>query len=487
MVRVQQQRQTGIFILSKCNINHQMNKSAMNNKKIWMLVMLLLLVQTGFSQRRDRVAEVLAENPGKTFIVYKFDVKENIAPPAVHKLRKAFADADSLGADFLLMHLNTYGGMVDAADSMRTRLMQSPIPVIVFIDNNAASAGALISIACDRIYMRPGANIGAATVVDQTGEVVADKFQSYMRSMMRSTAEAKGRDPQIAQAMVDPSFEIEGIIEEGKVLTFTSSEALKWGFCEGIAENISEVLELAGIENYILEEQKLTTMDRIIGFLINPVVSALLIMLILGGIYFELQTPGVGFPILLALSAALLYFAPLYLEGLASHYEIILFIVGIILVAIELFVIPGFGVTGILGLLFIISGLAIAMVGNEGFDFSGVPYVDLVKAFMIVIIAFFLSLTGSFYLSRKLFTTSRFGELALNTVQNTDEGYTSADIHMKELLGKTGTAFTMLRPSGKVEIDDEIFDATAITGYVDKGETVRVVKYETSQIFVIKA
>ncbi|MFW5707931.1 MAG: SDH family Clp fold serine proteinase, partial [Bacteroidota bacterium] len=141
--------------------------------------------------REDRVSQLVAENPGKEFLVYKFDIKEQIAAPSLRRTQRAFEDADSLGADVILIHMNTYGGQVDVADSIRTRIMQSRIPVMVFIDNNAASAGALISIATDRIYMRPGANIGAATVVDQTGEVVADKFQSYMRSMMRSTAEAK--------------------------------------------------------------------------------------------------------------------------------------------------------------------------------------------------------------------------------------------------------------------------------------------------------
>ena len=436
--------------------------------------------------RHDRVTEALEASPGKTFLVYKFDVKENIAPPALRRLQKAFEEADSLNADFILLHMNTYGGMVDAADSMRTRIMQSRIPVIVFIDNNAASAGALISIAADRIYMRPGGNIGAATVVDQTGEVVPDKFQSYMRSMMRSTAEAKGRDPQIAQAMVDPAIEVEGVIEAGKVLTFTASEAMRWGFAEGMAETVEEVLQLAGIVPNEIVEQHLTFVERIIQFLISPIVSGLLIMLILGGIYFELQTPGLGFPILVAISAALLYFAPLYLEGLTTYYEIVLFVLGIILIAIELFVIPGFGVTGVLGAIFVISGLALAMVGNVGFDFTGVPGAEILKAFLIVIIAFFVSLTGSFYLGQKLFSTTRFGELALDTIQQTDAGYTSADATMKSLVGQTGVAFTMLRPSGKVDIDDEIYDATALTGFVDKGEKIKVVKYETSQVFVIK-
>ncbi len=448
---------------------------------------LLLFASSLFAQRSDRVSEAIEQEPGKTFRVYVYEMKEEIARPAVFKTQKAFREADSLGVDFVLIHMNTYGGAVDAADSIRTRILQSKIPVIVFVDNNAASAGALISIASDRIYMRPGANIGAATVVDQTGEVVPDKFQSYMRSMMRSTAEAKGRDPEIAQAMVDPSFEIPGIIEEGKVLTFTASEAMRFGFCEGLAENIEELMQVAGIENYEIIEQKLSWTERLIGFLISPLVSGLLIMLILGGIYFELQTPGIGFPIMLAVAAALLYFAPLYIEGLASHWEIAFFIVGVILVAVELFVIPGFGVTGVLGALFVITGLAMAMVGNDGWDFTGVPAREIMVAFMIVIIAFFLSLTLSFYIGQKLFTqTSRFKGFALNTIQETESGYTSANVQMKSLVGKTGTAFTVLRPSGKIEVEDDIYDATALTGYIEKGEAIRVVKYETSQVFVVK-
>lgn len=451
---------------------------------IWLVLSALVLPVMG--QRDDRVSQTLEREGERQYRVYKYEIMQQIAPPAVRLTEKAMADADTMNADFILLHLNTYGGTVDGADVIRTLIMQSPVPVIVFVDNNAASAGALISIAADRIYMRPGGNIGAATVVDQTGDVVPDKYQSYMRSMMRSTAEAKGRDPQIAQAMVDPSIEVEGVIEAGKVLTFTATEAVEWGFSEGLAENIEEVLQLAGIHDYELVEQRLTAVDRTIGFLINPVVSGLLIMLILGGIYFELQTPGIGFPILIALGAALLYFAPLYLEGLASHWEILFFIGGIVLIAVELFVIPGFGVTGILGALMVITGLAMAMVGNIGFDFTGVDGQEILRAFLIVIIAFFISLTASFYLGQKLLTTSRFGELALTSVMQTTSGYSSANVTMRTLVGKEGISTTMLRPSGKVEIDDDMYDAVAISGFIDRGERVMVVKYETSQLFVKK-
>ncbi len=439
-------------------------------------------------EREDRVAEKIAESPDKEFVVYKFDMKEQIAAPVLRNTQRAFEEADSLDADFILIHMNTYGGQVNIADSIRTRIMQSRIPVIVFIDNNAASAGALISIASDHIYMRPGANMGAATVVDQSGEVVPDKFQSYMRSTMRSTAEAKGRDPNIAEAMVDPSVVVEGVSEEGKVLTFTASEAMKWGFSEGMAENVEEVMQNAGIENYSIIEQQHTGLDKIINFLINPVVSGILIMLVLGGIYFELQTPGIGFPILASLVGAILYFAPLYLEGLAANWEVILFVLGLVLIAVEIFAIPGFGIAGILGILFMVSGLAFAMLGNQGPDFSMVPASEIGRAFFIVIIAFFLSVSSSIYLGAKLLLNrGRIGNaLALNTIQDTSAGFSSANIQMVSLIGKTGVAYTMLRPSGKVEIDDDVFDATALTGFVDKGEQVKVVKHETSQIFVVK-
>lgn len=460
----------------------------MGKNFLFLLITILIGVSSAFSSREDRISRLIEENPGKEFLIYKFDMKEQVAAPMLRTTQKAFEEADTLGADIILIHMNTYGGQVDVADSIRTRIMQSRIPVMVFIDNNAASAGALISIASDRIYMRSGANMGAATVVDQTGEVVPDKFQSYMRSTMRSTAEAKDRDPDIAQAMVDPSIEIDGVTEEGKVLTFTTSEAMRWGFCEGMAESIDEVIELAGIENYSITEQQITGTDKIINFLIHPVVSGLLIMLILGGIYFELQTPGIGFPIIMALAAALLYFAPLYLEGLTSHWEIIIFVLGLVLVALEIFVIPGFGVAGVTGIVFVISGLALAMVGNQGPDFTGVSMSEISQAFLIVIIAFFLSLSTSFYIGARIITSrGRIGNtLALNTIQDTSAGYSTINVRMRDLKGKTGVAYTMLRPSGKVEIEDDIYDATALTGYIDKGESVKVVKYETSQIFVVK-
>jgi len=446
------------------------------------------LATLSFGQRVDRVTEAIAKNPEKEFLVYVFEIKEEIGPPVVFKAQRAFEEADSLGADFILIHMNTYGGLVESADSLRTRLLQSEIPVIVFVDNNAASAGALISIAADRVYMRPGGSMGAATPVDASGQPAPAKIKSYMSAMMRATAEARGRNPDIAEAMVDPLIEIPGLVVVGQVVSLTASEAIEWGFSEGSAENISEVLQLANIENYELVELRLTWIDHIIAFLISPLISGLLIMLILGGIYFELQTPGVGFPILVAITAGIIYFAPLYIEGLAANWEIILFIIGIIMLGVEIFVTPGFGVAGVLGAIFAGGGLVMAMIANDGFDFTGVPFMEMLVALMVVIIASFSALIFSFFLSKKLFTqTTHFRGLALEAVGASEEGYTSANLQVKSMVGKTGIAFTILRPSGKVEIDGDVYDATAITGFIEKGKAIRVVKYETAQLFVEKA
>ena len=419
--------------------------------------------------------------------VYLFKITDEIAKPVWFKTQKALAEAVEMKSDIILIQMNTYGGLLDMADSIRTAILNCKIPVWVFIDNNAASAGALISIACDSIYMREGANMGAATVVNQTGEQLPDKYQSYMRAMMRSTAEATGRNPDIAQAMVDPRIKVEGVNDSGQVVTFTAHEAMKHGYCNAMAENVPEVLRRAGITEYTIHEQRLTATDKMIGFLTKPAVAGILIMLIIGGIYFEFQAPGIGFPLAVSILAALFYFAPHYLEGLAANWEILVFIVGVILLAVEIFAIPGFGVAGISGIVLMVTGLTLAMIDNIYFEFAPGSSVKVAEAFFIVIIAFFASLILSFYLTRKLFTGKTFfGNLALVSTQQKDDGFSVADASYMNINGKTGIAHTMLRPSGKVMIEGEIYDATALTGFIDKGEAVEVVKYETAQLFVRK-
>jgi len=416
--------------------------------------------------------------------VYQLDIKEEIGPSIWRLTQKAFKEANNIKADIILLHINTYGGMVLYADSMRTRIMQSKIPVYAFIDNNAASAGALIAISCDSIYMRTGATIGAATVVDQSGQKLPDKYQSYMRGMMRSTAEAKKRNAEIAQAMVDPSIVIKGITDSTKVLTFSTSEAIQYGFCEAKTESIDEVMKHAGIVKYEIKEYKISALDTIIGWLVNPAVSGFLIMLIIAGLYFEFQTPGATFPIIAAATAAILYFAPLYLEGLAANWEIILFIAGLITLAVEIFVLPGHLVFGIAGIVMMFAGLTLSLVDNIGFNFEFTGTGGITRALFVVILSMSVGVVLSVYLGGKLFGSKAFSHLMLQTTQQSTRGFVSSDASFMQLIGRTGVAFTNLRPAGKVQIEGDIYDATAETGFIEKGEKVKVAKYDMAQLFV---
>jgi membrane-bound serine protease (ClpP class) len=201
-----------------------------------------------------------------------------------------------------------------------------------------------------------------------------------------------------------------------------------------------------------------------------------------------LQSPGIGFPIGASILAALMYFAPLYIEGLAANWEIIIFVIGVILIAVEIFAIPGFGVAGISGIVLVVTGLALSMIGNVGFEMGSFPVGELVSALFIVIIASFVALVGSLYLSRLLFSTHNrfFGGLALAATQEKTDGYTSAVSTYTSMIGQQGKAHTVLRPSGKVMIEDEIYDATAESGYIDKGEPIKVSRYANTQLFVRK-
>ena len=449
------------------------------------------------------VSLVAAAQETKEKLVYKFNIKQDITKATWRQTQQAFDAADSLGADVFLIHMNTYGGTVLDADSIRTKILQSEIPVYVFIDNNAASAGALISIACDSIYMRSGGSMGAATVVNQTGQAMPDKYQSYMRSTMRSTAEAHGkdtiikgndtiyqwrRDPRIAEAMVDPSVYIAGIIDTGKVLTFTPTEAIENGYCEGIAENIPEVLRNVGIEDYKIVEYEPTFIERIIGFLVHPMISGLLIMAIIGGIYFEMQSPGIGFPLGVAILAAVAYFAPLYLEGLAEHWEILVFVIGVILVVVEIFVIPGFGVAGISGIVLMFVSLVLSLINNVNFDFEGVETGDIGVAVTTVVLGVFGGFVLSLYLGNKVFTskTGMFRNMSLKSVQNVSDGFVCVETGMFALKGKTGISKTVLRPGGKIFIEGEVYDAVANSGFIDKDVNIVVTKVEATQLYVDK-
>ncbi len=422
-------------------------------------------------------------------------------------LQKGFEMVEETNADVVLLHINTYGGTVEHADSMRSLILRSERPVVAFVDNNAASAGALISIACDSIYMREGANIGAATVVNETGEAMPDKYQSYMRSMMRSTAQSHGkksvvddsgnaaevwkRDPLVAEAMVDPRTVVSYIGDDSvRVVTFTASEAVKYGFCEGVEESVDGVIaNRLKIEDYDKITYEPSFIDDLVGFFGSGAVQAILIMLIVGGLYFELQSPGVGFPSLAALVAAVLYFSPLYIDGLAQSWEIVAFILGLVLLLVELLIIPGFGIAGILGIILTFVSLVFALIGNVSpIDLGYTTTNDIMTAIIIVMIGLMLGLAVVLYVSHKIGSKGIMADTALQKEQKVEDGYIGVPTELQAYIGSEAVASTVLRPSGKIKMESgEMVDAVSTGEFIEPGEKVKVVKYENTQLYVVKA
>lgn len=418
--------------------------------------------------------------------IFVMEIKDDIDPRMNRYVELALAQASEEEADVVIIEMDTYGGAVIDANDIRTRILEYEKPVWVYINNDAASAGALISIACDSIYMAPGSNIGAATVVNGTdGMAAPDKYQSYMRGIMRSTAEKNGRDPLIAEGMVDDRVEIEGVTEKGKVITFTTTEAIANGYCEGEVNSVQEILSKNGITDYELIEYELSGVEKVIAFFLNPVVSGLLILVITGGIFFELQTPGVGFPLAAAGIALVLYLVPYYLSGLAANWEIAAFFVGLILIGLEVFVIPGFGVAGIAGIICTVGSLIFMMLGNDLFNFDLVPSEEITKAALVVGSGFLGSFVLLIFFGYRFTKTKMFERVALVTTQKRDDGYI-ATYYKENLIGKTGKAVTILRPSGRIEIDNEIYDAYTRGEYVEVGTEVIVVSQQGTSLQVRK-
>lgn len=413
-------------------------------------------------------------------VFYRIRLDMDIDKAAQRKVVTGLQKAVEADADVVLLDLDTYGGAVDAADSIRSAILRYEKPVVAYVNMQAASAGALISIACDSIYMKTGSSIGAATVVDQSGKVMPDKYQSFMRGMMRSTAQAKGRNPEIAEAMVDTAG----------VLSLTPEEAVKVGYCEGIYENELEVAEaVSGDNQFVIKnmEDDMTWIDRLIQFLLNPLLQSIFMMMIIGGIFVEIRTPGIGLPLVTAIVGALLYFAPGYVGHLAEHWEILMFVVGLILIGLEIFVIPGFGVCGISGIVIVVLSLALAMVDNVEFHrwdgtFSLEP---VLMPLGIVIISSAAAVFGSVWLVRKLYPTRTFDHIALRQEMKASEGFTGVVSGLETLVGETVEVFTDMRPSGKVmTADGRILEATLkFGGFASKGQTLKVLSAEQGRLY----
>lgn len=413
--------------------------------------------------------------------VYRVTLDGMIDNALAAYVQRALDDAEKDAASVVIFRIDTFGGLLDAADEIRKAILSSTIPTVAVIDRNAASAGALIAYANDKIVFVPGASMGAATAVDGTGEYATEKIQSYTRGLMRATAEATGRDPRIAEAMVDETIEVEGVSEAGQLLTVSSDEALRLGIADAVLPSVDATVAALGVAEQPQEDHAATRAEKVLRFLGSPAVASILLLMMMGGLYFEIQTPGVGFAGAMALLGASLFFAPHYLLGLVESWEIALFAVGVGLILVEVFVTPGFGVFGVGGIVLTLGALLIALVPNIGFDFPTDG--EIARATTTLAAALVLLTLLVVSLGRLIPRSDRLNRLVLAPELSAADGYTSADT-FADLIGQRGVAVTALRPSGTAEVDGLRVDVVSEGPFVAAGTPVEVTRSRGAVVVV---
>jgi membrane-bound serine protease (ClpP class) len=387
-------------------------------------------------------------------------------------VERSVREAEAAGARALILHIETPGGRIDAAQRIVDAVSDAAIPVYAFIDRRAFSAGAMIALAADGVYMRPGSVIGAATPVDGGGNKASEKIVSAMRSEMRALAEARGLDPRVAEAMVDEDIEIPGLVEKGKLLTLTTEEAVRVGYAAEV-EDWDALLAALGLASAPIHEAEVNWAEGIVRFLTHPIVAPLLLTLGILGLIIEFKTPSFGLAGAAGLASLALFFGSHYLIGLAGREEILLLLGGLVAIGIEAFVIPGFGLFGILGSLGVLGSIYFSMVGRfaTAIDYSQAAGALAATLASVLVIGWVV--LRHLPRSRRL---ARSG-LLLGEATTREDGYLSAAVRA-ELEGATGVALTDLRPSGIAMIGDERVDVVAEEGWLAAGTPLRVVRSE---------
>lgn len=388
-------------------------------------------------------------------------------------------EAEENNADAIIFKINTFGGRVDAATQIKDAILSSKVLTIAYINNRAISAGALIALSCNKIVMVPGSSIGAATVVDETGKKQSEKYQSYMRSEMRSTAERNGRRTDVAEGMVDERVVVEGLVDSTKLITLTTEEAYKYKIADTVITDYKDFLSAFDLKN--ADEIQLTSnwAEDVVRFLNNPIISSFLIMIGFFGLMAEIKTPGWGVAGTAALISLSLFFGSSYILQLASVLEILLFVFGLGLLLAEIFIIPGFGIAGISGIILIFASIFLSLLGSK-------PFIDMETVSIAIIQlsgAMLFAIAGMFLLVKYLPKSTAFNKLVLSESEKADKGFVSYPTE-KDLVGKTGIAFTTLRPGGTAEIDGRRIDVVAESEFITQGSKIKVLRVEGIKVVV---
>jgi membrane-bound serine protease (ClpP class) len=398
-------------------------------------------------------------------------------------VQRILGEATDAGAAAVILEINTFGGRVDAAVLIRDALLNSRVKTVAFVNKRAISAGALISLSAEKIIMADGGTIGAATPVQvgQPGapaQPVEEKTVSYMRKEFRATAESRKRPPLIAEAMVDADVEIPGIIEKGKLMTLTTEEALKHKLADFSANSLEEVLEKLGLAKAEVRRVTANWAENLVRFLTHPILSSLLITIGMLGIIIEIRTPGFGVPGLLGITSLSLFFWGHWLVQLAGWEELLLVGAGIALLVAEIFITPGFGVAGALGIVALLSGLGLSLFA------AGATWEFVLRAVGRVVFSLLLAIIGSLVMLRFLSRLPFGRRLILETELLAGAGGSSAPESDRRWLGKSGTAFSPLRPAGSAEIEGELVDVVSDGEFIEPGVPVVVTRVDGNRIVV---
>ena len=429
-------------------------------------------------------------------------VREDISRNTLFLLRRAVKEAGARDAVALVIEMDTNGGSLQATEDILQLLQHAPVKTYTFVNTKAYSAGAIIASATDRIYMAPGGVIGAATpILVMPGQGVQEmpaaereKMNSATRALVRATAQQKGHNPEVFEAMVDKELGLTvagtNVCEKGKLLTLTTQEAVReYGtpakalLAAGKVTSVGELLALVGLgqaEVFTVKPFGFELLARWIS-----VISPLLILVGFIAIWVELKAPGLGVPTVVAVAAFGIYFLGYFAAGMAGWEELALFGLGVVLLALEIFVIPGFGVVGVAGLLAITGALLLAMVEH----WPGTRWPDGGQ-WQGAILRFGIGIGGAVavgaLLARWLPKTVLFQRLELGKTLSAADGYTSSRGEAKSLLGTEGVAETVLRPAGKGRFGERLVDVVTEGDFIQKDERIRIVAVEGARVVVTK-
>lgn len=410
--------------------------------------------------------------------VYIIPIEGTIEKGLTEMLKNAFQEAENANADLIVLEIDTPGGYIDAAQNIEKLIQSQSIPVIAYVDGGALSAGALIAFSADELYMAPGTTIGAAEPrigTEKADEKTVSAWSARLAAQAARAAEENGRDPeqaaQLAKAMVESDIVIPGVVEKGKLLTLTDRQAYDLGLSDGIASSLDNLLSQKGLENPIVERYQVSLAERLARWATSPMVMPILLMVGIGGLVVEIFTVGFGVPGTIGVAALALFFGGSYITGMSGWEAILLFLVGIILLAVEVLVLPGFGIAGVVGIAALIISVVLATPSMEQ------AVMSLVLSLLGTIV--FLILSFKFLPTRRVWQ-----KLVLGVKQETESGYVAPELSLNRFLGAEGVALTVLRPAGTAEINGERVDVVAEGNYIAANTPIKVVKVEGTRVVV---